>query len=222
LTKCLEWVYYPYGECIKVETLQFFEDRLGKEEGRKVAEVLERAYEEMEKKAESLAIQKKLELKDELTKELATKEDIARLEGMIQTEVVRLEGMIKSEVSRLEGLIKSEGARIDGKIMSLEEKINRLEDKMESEIQRLEEKVESEIQRLEDKINSEIKRLEEMIKSETSILEEKIETETQKIAKDIIRLEKKTTVMFGMLFFVVIFLNQNALELIIKIIQLVR
>jgi hypothetical protein len=101
---------------------------------------LERAYEEMEKKAESLAIQKKLELKDELTKELATKEDIARLEGMIQTEVVRLEGliqsevarlegMIKSEVSRLEGLIKSEGARIDGKIMSLEERINRLEDK---------------------------------------------------------------------------------------------
>jgi hypothetical protein len=199
------------GNVIKVETLQFFEDRLGKEEGRKVAEVLERAYEEMEKKAESLAIQKKLELKDELTKELATKEDIARLEGMIQTEVVRLEGliqsevarlegMIKSEVSRLEGLIKSEGARIDGKIMSLEEKINRLEDK----------------------INSEIKRLEEMIKSETSILEEKIETETQKIAKDIIRLEKKTTVMFGMLFFVVIFLNQNALELIMKIIQLVR
>jgi len=210
------------GNVIKVETLQFFEDRLGKEEGRKVAEVLERAYEEMEKKAESLAIQKKLELKDELTKELATKEDIARLEGMIQTEVARLEGliqsevarlegMIKSEVSRLEGLIKSEGARIDGKIMSLEEKISRLE-----------EKVESEIQRLEDKINSEIKRLEEMIKSETSILEEKIETETQKIAKDIIRLEKKTTVMFGMLFFVVIFLNQNALELIIKIIQLVR
>jgi len=210
------------GNVIKVETLQFFEDRLGKEEGRKVAEVLERAYEEMEKKAESLAIQKKLELKDELTKELATKEDIVRLEGLIQSEVARLEGMIqtevarlegrnqsdvsrlegmiKSEVSRLEGLIKSEGARIDGKIMSLEERINRLEDK----------------------INSEIKRLEEMIKSETSILEEKIETETQKIAKDIIRLEKKTTIMFGMLFFVVIFLNQNALELIIKIIQLVR
>ena len=87
---------------IKIETLQFFEDRLGKEEGRKVAEVLERAYEEMEKKAESLAIQKKLELKDELTKELATKEDIARLEGMIKSEISRLEGMIKSETLKLE------------------------------------------------------------------------------------------------------------------------
>jgi hypothetical protein len=101
---------------IKVETLQFFEDRLGKEEGRKVAEVLERAYDEMEKKAESLALQKKLELKDELTKELATKEDIARLEGMIKSESERSEGMIKSETVRLEGLIKSETARLEGLI----------------------------------------------------------------------------------------------------------
>ena len=185
---------------IKVETLQFFEDRLGKEEGRKVAEVLERAYDEMEKKAESLALQKKLELKDELTKELATKEDIARLEGMI----------------------KSETERLDGKIMNLEEKITRLEGKMESEIKRLEGKMESEIKRLEGKIESETKRLEEMIKSETSILKEQIQSETQKIAKDIIRLEKKSTIMFTLLFFVVLFVNQSALELILKIIQLIR
>ena len=107
---------------IKIETLQFFEDRLGKEEGRKVAEVLERAYEEMEKKAESLAIQKKLELKDELTKELATKEDIARLEGMIKSETSRLEGMMKSEISRLEGLIKSETLKLENKLTQLEKK----------------------------------------------------------------------------------------------------
>jgi hypothetical protein len=148
---------------IKVETLQFFEDRLGKEEGRKVAEVLERAYDEMEKKAESLALQKKLELKDELTKELATKEDIARLEGMIKSEsersegmikseTVRLEGLIKSETNRLEGMIKSETERLDGKIMNLEERITRLEGKMESEIKRLEGKMESEIKRLEGKM----------------------------------------------------------------------
>ena len=149
---------------IKIETLQFFEDRLGKEEGRKVAEVLERAYEEMEKKAESLAIQKKLELKDELTKELATKEDIARLEGMIKSEISRLEGMIKSEISRLEGMMKSEISRLEG-----------------------------------------------LIKSETLKLENKL---TQ--------LEKKFTLMIFALFFVVIFLNQNTIEFILKIINLVR
>ncbi len=149
---------------IKIETLQFFEDRLGKEEGRKVAEVLERAYEEMEKKAESLAIQKKLELKDELTKELATKEDIARLEGMIKSETAKSEGMIKSETSRLEGMMKSEISRLEG-----------------------------------------------LIKSETLKLENKL---TQ--------LEKKFTLMIFALFFVVIFLNQNTIEFILKIINLVR
>jgi hypothetical protein len=171
---------------IKIETLQFFEDRLGKEEGRKVAEVLERAYEEMEKKAESLAIQKKLELKDELTKELATKEDIARLEGMIKSETSRLEGMMKSEISRLEGMIKSETAKSEGMIKS-------------------------ETSRLEGMIKSEISRLEGLIKSETLKLENKL---TQ--------LEKKFTLMIFALFFVVIFLNQNTIEFILKIINLVR
>jgi hypothetical protein len=171
---------------IKIETLQFFEDRLGKEEGRKVAEVLERAYEEMEKKAESLAIQKKLELKDELTKELATKEDIARLEGMMKSEISRLEGMIKSETAKSEGMIKSETSRLEGMIKS-------------------------ETSRLEGMMKSEISRLEGLIKSETLKLENKL---TQ--------LEKKFTLMIFALFFVVIFLNQNTIEFILKIINLVR
>jgi len=182
---------------IKIETLQFFEDRLGKEEGRKVAEVLERAYEEMEKKAESLALQKKLELKDELTKELATKEDIARLEGMIKSETSRLEGMMKSEISRLEGMIKSETAKSEGMI--------------KSETSRLEGMMKSEISRLEGMMKSEISRLEGLIKSETLKLENKL---TQ--------LEKKFTLMIFALFFVVIFLNQNTIEFILKIIHLVR
>jgi hypothetical protein len=160
---------------IKVETLQFFEDRLGKEEGRKVAEVLERAFEEMEKKAESLALQKKLELKDELTKELATKEDIARLEGMIQSEVARLEGMIQSEVTRLEGMIQSEVARLEG---TLKTEIVRLEGKMEAEL--------------------------------------------LKISKEILRIDKKFTILFILIFFAVIFINQNAIEFILKVFNVIK
>jgi len=182
---------------IKIETLQFFEDRLGKEEGRKVAEVLERAYEEMEKKAESLAIQKKLELKDELTKELATKEDIARLERMIKSETAKSEGMIKSETSRLEGMIKSEISRLEGMIKS-------------------------ETAKSEGMIKSEISRLEGMMKPEISRLEGLIKSETLKLENKLTQLEKKFTLMIFALFFVVIFLNQNTIEFILKIINLVR
>lgn len=48
------------------------EDKLGKEEGRKVASAIEIGLEVIEKKSEAVAIQKKLELKDELTKKLIT------------------------------------------------------------------------------------------------------------------------------------------------------
>jgi uncharacterized protein YajQ (UPF0234 family) len=193
---------------IKVETLQFFEDRLGKEEGRKVAEVLERAFEEMEKKAESLALQKKLELKDELTKELATKEDIARLEGMIQSEVARIEGMIKSESIKLESMIKSEVARI--------------ETKMESEFARLEAKMESEIKRLEGMIQSEVARLEGTLKTEIVRLEGKMEAELLKISKEILRIDKKFTILFILIFFAVIFINQNAIEFLLKVFNVIK
>ena len=79
------------AQAINIELLQLLEDKLGKEEGRKVAEAINIGLDVIEKKAESVALQKKLELKDELTKELANKADIARLEGKIEKEILRLD-----------------------------------------------------------------------------------------------------------------------------------
>jgi hypothetical protein len=52
----------------------------------------------MEKRAEELAIQKKLELKDELTKELASKADLQILRAEIQA----MEAKIEKEILRLD------------------------------------------------------------------------------------------------------------------------
>jgi len=90
---------------INIELYQFLEERLGKEEARKVAEVIERGFEAIEKKAEEVALQKKLEIKDELTKELATKADIARLEGEVKSDIARLEGEIQTFKADFEGKI---------------------------------------------------------------------------------------------------------------------
>ncbi len=73
------------AQAITMDILQILEDKLGREEGRKIAQAIEIGLEIIEKKAEAVALQKKLELKDELTKELASKADIARLEGRIDT-----------------------------------------------------------------------------------------------------------------------------------------
>ena len=77
---------------LSIELYDFLEQRYGKEVAKEVTKTVEAGLETIEKKAEAVALQKKLELKDELTKELATKADIARLEGEIRTVKVELEG----------------------------------------------------------------------------------------------------------------------------------
>jgi len=116
---------------ISRELLQLLEDKLGKEEARKVASAIEIGLDIIEKKAEAVALEMKLELKDELSKELANKADIAMLEG---------------------------------KIVWLEEKMG----------------------------------------------------------KEILRLDRKFTIMFVILFFTIIFLNQNALEFLARVLGLIK
>lgn len=82
------------------ETYRRLEKRIGEEETKDLIQALDEALEafdqktddaieRIETKADSLITQKKFELKDELTKELATKADIVRLEGKI--DAVKLE-----------------------------------------------------------------------------------------------------------------------------------
>jgi len=90
------------ARAINLELLQLLEDKLGKEETRKVAQAIELGLEILEKRAEELALQKKLELKDELTKELASKADLQVLRAEMQAMEARLEAKIEREILRLD------------------------------------------------------------------------------------------------------------------------
>jgi len=90
------------ARAIDLELLQLLEDKLGKEEARKVAQAIELGLEILEKRAEELALQKKLELKDELTKELASKADIQILKTEIQTVRAELSAKIENEILKLD------------------------------------------------------------------------------------------------------------------------
>jgi len=90
------------ARAIDLELLQLLEDKLGKETARKVAQAIEIGLEILEKRAEELAIQKKLELKDELTKELASKADIQVLKAEIQAVRTELSAKIENEILRLD------------------------------------------------------------------------------------------------------------------------
>jgi hypothetical protein len=130
------------ARAIDLELLQLLEDKLGKEEARKVAQAIELGLEILEKRAEELAIQKKLELRDELTKELASKADIQVLKAEIQT--------VRAEMQAME-------ARLEAKI-----------------------------------------------------------------EREILKLDRKFTIMFIILFFTLILVNQNALEFLLKVLGLIK
>jgi len=123
---------------INIELYQFLEERLGREEAKKVVEVIEKSFEAIEKRAEEVALQKKLEIKDELTKELATKADIVRLEGELQTFKADIEGKISNLRTDIEGKISSLKADLEGKISNLktdlEGKISALKTDLEGKI----------------------------------------------------------------------------------------
>ncbi len=149
---------------IDLELLQLLEDKLGKETARKVAQAIELGLEVMEKRAEELAIQKKLELRDELTKELASKADIQVLKTEIQA--------------------------------------------VRAEMQAMEERLEAKIELVRRELSGEI----DKVRAEFSA----------KIENEILKLDRKFTIMFIILFFTLILVNQNALEFLLKVLGLIK
>jgi len=87
---------------IDYELLEKLEQKVGKEEAKKIAQTIELIYNELDKKSESLAQQIKLELKDELTKELATKADIDIVYQKLELLKTELEAKIEKEVLKLD------------------------------------------------------------------------------------------------------------------------
>jgi restriction endonuclease Mrr len=145
----MRYIFKTMPKAIDLELLQLLEDKLGKEEARKVAQAIELGLEILEKRAEELALQKKLELKDELTKELASKADIQVLKAEIQA--------VRAEMQAME--------------------------------QRLEAKIE--------KVRSELR-------------------------EEILRLDRKFTILFIILFFTMILVNQNSLEFLLKVLGVIK
>jgi multidrug resistance efflux pump len=159
------------ARAIDLELLQLLEDKLGKETARKVAQAIEIGLEVLEKRAEELAIQKKLELRDELTKELASKADIQVLKTEIQA--------------------------------------------VRAEMQAMEQRLEAKIELVKKELSGEI----DKVKTE---LEGKIDKVRAELREEILRLDRKFTVLFIILFFTLILFNQNALEFLLKVLGLIK
>jgi hypothetical protein len=115
---------------IPVSLYEKLEQKFGRDEALEIAKMIEDFFDEMDRKAGEIALQKKLELKDELTKELATKADLitarAELEGKIEKVRAELEGEIKNVRIELEGRIEKVRIELGARIDRLDLKLNLL------------------------------------------------------------------------------------------------
>jgi len=84
------------AQTLPLDVYHLLEDRIGREQADKVASAIEIGFDLIEKKANAVALQKKLELRDELTHELATKADLHLTEGKMETIRVGLEGKMEA------------------------------------------------------------------------------------------------------------------------------
>jgi ABC-type phosphate transport system auxiliary subunit len=142
---------------IPIEIYELLEKKIGSEEAKEVIKVITASLDAIEKKADALALQKKLEIRDELRKELATKEDLL--------------------------LLKSD---LEGEIKVIRQEIQTVRQELLKEIQTVRQELLKEIQAVK------------------------------------IGLDRKFTIMFVILFFTIIFLNQNALEFLARILGLIK
>jgi hypothetical protein len=104
---------------IPVSLYEKLEQKFGREEALEIAKMIEDFFDEMDRKAGEIALQKKLELKDELTRELATKADLI-------TARAELEGEIKNVRTELEGKIEKVRIELGARIDRLDLKLNLL------------------------------------------------------------------------------------------------
>ena len=73
---------------------QRVEERFGKDLATDIAKLLDESAQALEREAHSLAVQKKLEVRDELSKELASKRDVELAEARLNGEIKLLEAKI--------------------------------------------------------------------------------------------------------------------------------
>ena len=78
------------------------EQKLGKEEAQTVGKAIEESLSVIKERAEEIALQKKLEIKEELSKELASKADIVLSETSLRAEIKQVELRLNSRIDKLE------------------------------------------------------------------------------------------------------------------------
>ncbi|MCX7762137.1 MAG: hypothetical protein N2252_04780 [Candidatus Kryptonium sp.] len=138
------------------------EKKFGRDEAVEITKMIEDFINEMKHRAETIGIEKKFELKDELTKELASKADVVlvrtELESRIENVRVELQNTridLERQIENVRSELQSTRAELDTKIESVRAELQTARAELDAKI----ENVRAELQTVKTELKSEIDRL---------------------------------------------------------------
>ena len=122
---------------VPLELYELFEEKLGKEKAKEAIALVEEALETIEEKAKEQKTVIKAELREELRKELATKEDIAVLDQKIETVYRELDQKIETvrqEIETVRQEIQTVRQEIETVYRELNQKIETVRQELKGEM----------------------------------------------------------------------------------------
>lgn len=138
---------------IPIDLYEKLERKFGREEAFEIAKMIEDFFKFMERRADEIALQKKVELRSELVNELATKAELNAVKTELKADIERLRTELKGEIENVR-------AEFRGEIENLRTELKGIRAEFRSEIEnvRLEfrgeiAKVRTELQNQIDKLN---------------------------------------------------------------------
>jgi len=226
------------GMHLSADVYDIFEDVFkGKEKAKKVMSALE---EVIVTTVHDSWYRTKEELKMEVFSHYATKQDLEELRKELlgkfdivyektEKDKAELLGIINQNKEELLGIMKQDKAELTGKIDALYEKTEKDKAELIGMMKQDKAELTGKIDALYQKTEKDKAELIGMMKQDKAELTGKIDALYQKTEKDkaeltlrIERLDKKFSIYFAVLLFAIIFLNQNALEFIAKMIGIIR
>lgn len=115
---------------IPIEIFELLEKKIGREETKEVVKVIEDSLETIERKADEVALQKKLEIRDELRKELASKEDVLLVRQELRQELQAVRQELRQEMRTVRQEMQTIKVELEGKIELVKSDIKRLDMKL--------------------------------------------------------------------------------------------
>ncbi len=138
---------------IPIDLYEKLERKFGREEAFEIAKMIEDFFKFMERRADEIALQKKVELRSELVNELATKAELNAVKTELKADIERLRTELKGEIENVR-------AEFRGEIENLRTELKGIRAEFRSELEnvRLEfrgeiAKVRTELQNQIDKLN---------------------------------------------------------------------